>query len=454
MEISSILLNQLFTNEEYRNTTGKLLIPRYFNTEPNAAKVLEVYQTLRERDGHYPSIDELSVNLDTVKGQPGVYIETLTELLEIEGEWSSQWLKNETASFLKRQATSVLVDLALDDKNGLPEIADLAKLAVDESSKIEDVLAGADKNRCSDLCDIEGFFEDMHDSDKRIPFGLELLDECTRGGLKKKEMGVVLAATGVGKSLFLCQHAASLVKRGKNVLYITLEMSEHKIRQRLFQSILNRSREEIESLEHERLVKVVSDVQQRLKGVMKIKEYPTGAAHVGDFQNLLSALKSRDGFVPDVVMVDYLNICDCKKVKRKGGVNGYEIVTAVAEELRRFAIENDVLVMTATQANREAFGKTDVNLQNTSASMGTTHTADFMFALSNDAVQEVEGHLHVAVLKNRNGPTNIKGLFSVDKSRVQIQDFDAEKSDPGLKVVQMQKTKTKKLPKSGAKLFG
>ena len=271
-------------------------------------------------------------------------------------------------------------------------------------------------------------YEFMHTDEERIPFDLELMNKITKGGLPNKTLNIVMAGTGVGKSLFMCHCASSSLIQGKNVLYITLEMAEEKIAERIDANLLDISLNELQELPKMMYEKKITRVQEKTKGKLIIKEYPTATAHSGHFRHLLQELDLKKDFKPDIIYIDYLNICSSFRVRPGSNVNTYSYIKSIAEELRGLAVEFDVPIMSATQTNRTGYVSTDVGLEDTSESFGLPATADFMFALiSTEEMQELE-QVMVKQLKNRyNDPTYHKRfVLGVDRAKMRL--YDCEQS--------------------------
>jgi replicative DNA helicase len=266
-----------------------------------------------------------------------------------------------------------------------------------------------------------------------VPFDLDYLNKITKGGLPNKSLNIVLAGTGVGKSLFMCHCAAGALSMNKNVLYITMEMSEERIAERIDANLLDTSLDKIETLTKETFVNKVSTVAAKTQGKLIIKEYPTGQAHSGHFRALLNELKLKKKFVPDVIYIDYLNICSSSRIKGLGGsVNTYSFIKSIAEELRGLAVEFDVPIVSATQTTRSGYANSDPGLEDTSESFGLPATADLMLAMVSNEELEKLGQVMVKQLKNRySDPNNHKRfVLGIDRSKMRL--FDVEEAELGL----------------------
>jgi len=269
--------------------------------------------------------------------------------------------------------------------------------------------------------------------ESRIPFDLEYFNKITKGGVPNKTLNIALAGTGVGKSLYMCHVAASALTEGHNVLYITMEMAEERIAERIDANLLNIPIDQLENMSKDMFTTKVADLARKTTGRLIVKEYPTGAAHAGHFRALLNELKLKKQFTPDVIFVDYLNICASSRMKGMGGaINSYTYVKAIAEELRGLAVEFDLPVFSATQTTRSGFGNTDVGLEDTSESFGLPATADLMFALISTEELEKDGQIMVKQLKNRYNDPTMHKRFVVGIDRAKMRLFDVEETEQTL----------------------
>ena len=274
-------------------------------------------------------------------------------------------------------------------------------------------------------------FEDRysfyHTEEARTPFDLELFNTITKGGVPNKTLNIALAGTGVGKSLFMCHVGASALVDGKNVLYITMEMAEERIAERIDANLLNVPIDQLPNLSKDMFRTKVEDISRKTTGKLIVKEYPTGSAHSGHFRALLNELKLKRQFEPDIIFIDYLNICASSRMKGMGGaINSYNYIKAIAEELRGLAVEFDVPIFSATQTTRSGYTNSDIGLEDTSESFGLPATADLMFALISTEELEQQGQMMVKQLKNRyNDPTqNKRFVIGVDRSKMRLFDVD------------------------------
>ena len=300
-------------------------------------------------------------------------------------------------------------------KNAIPQILSDALAVSFDTNVGHDFLEDADSR-----------YEFYHKKEQRIPFDLEYFNKITKGGVPNKTLNIALAGTGVGKSLFMCHCAAANLTRGNNVLYITLEMAEEKIAERIDANLLNVTVDELAMLPKDAYDKKIERVRGKTTGKLIIKEYPTATAGSANFRHLFNELKIKKGFVPDIVYIDYLNICNSSRMKQGGSVNSYTYIKAIAEELRGLAVEQNVPIISATQTTRSGFTNTDLGLEDTSESFGLPATADFMFALiSSEELQDLN-QMMVKQLKNRysDPSTNRKFVIGVDRPKMKLYDVE------------------------------
>ena len=276
------------------------------------------------------------------------------------------------------------------------------------------------------MLDYEERYESYHRKEDKIPFDLEFFDKITKGGIPNKTLNIALAGTGVGKSLFMCHFASSVLLQGKNVLYITLEMAEEKIAERIDANLLNINIQDITDLPKVMYENKVTSVSKKTQGSLIIKEYPTAAAHSGHFKALLNELALKKSFRPDIIFIDYLNICASSRYRTNNNVNSYSYIKAIAEELRGLAVEANLPIVSATQTTRSGFASSDVDLTDTSESFGLPATADLMFALISTEELEELNQIMVKQLKNRyNDPTiNKRFVIGIDRAKMRLYDCE------------------------------
>jgi len=335
-----------------------------------------------------------------------------------------EWLLELTEKFCQEKA---LHNAILESIHILDEKTDKTKGAIPKI--LSDALSVSfDPNIGHDYIeDASKRFDFYHQVEKRIPFDLDFFNRITKGGLPTKTLNVALAGTGVGKSLFMCHVAAGALSQNYNVLYITLEMAEEKIAERIDANLLNVKLDDLANLPKDTYERKISRIKENIKGKLIIKEYPTASAGSIHFRTLLNELAIKKNFKPDIVFIDYLNICASARLKHGANVNSYSYIKAIAEEIRGLAVEFKVPIVSATQTTRSGFTNTDPGLEDTSESFGLPATADFMFALITSEELEKLNHIMVKQLKNRyNDPTmNKRFVIGVDRSKMKLYDVEA-----------------------------
>ena len=419
--IQQTILRNLLSNEEYLRKVIPFLKKEYFESEH---KILfnEVVSFVHKYN-KLPTKESITVDmtaagtLDQVSG--------LVDIVFTPEPVNEDWLLNSTEKWCQDRAIYLAVMESINVIDGKNK--SLTKNAVPEI--LSDALAVSfDTNVGHDYIDnSDDRFDFYHRVEDRIPFDLENFQEITKGGIPNKTLNIALVGTGFGKSLFMCHVAASSLMQGKNVLYITLEMAEERIAERIDANLFNLPIDQLESLSKDMFDDKIAKIARKNIGNLIVKEYPTGAAHAAHFRALLNELKLKKQFIPDVIFIDYLNICASSRMKGMGGaINSYTYVKAIAEELRGLAVEFNVPVFSATQTTRSGFSNTDVGLEDTSESFGLPATADFMFALISTEELQRLGQMMVKQLKNRyNDPTYKKRfVIGVDRSRMRLYDVE------------------------------
>jgi archaellum biogenesis ATPase FlaH len=378
-----------------------------------------------------PSKDAVSICLEKHKGIAQKEYDECIEMLEDFNKKSAdqhnlEWLVTETENFCKEKAlyNGIMESIQIIDGKSKDKI----RTAI--PSILSDALAVSfDTNIGHDyLEDSDQRYDFYHRIEKRIPFDLEFFNTITNGGTPIKTLNIVMAGTGVGKSLFLCHHAANCLAQGMNVLYITCEMAEERIAERIDANLLDITLDALRELPKEVYEKKMNTLKQTVKGKIIIKEYPTSSASVNHFRVLLDELNLKKKFKPDVIIIDYLNICASSRMKHNGNVNSYMYIKAIAEELRSLAVEYGVPIWSATQVNRVGFASTDIGLEDTSESFGLPATADFMFALISTEKLDEMNQIMVKQLKNRYNDTAINRKFIVGINRAKMKLFDVEQT--------------------------
>ena len=423
---TTILKNLLYT-DEYCRKVLPFINKEYFE-DYNEKIIFEEMFNFISKYNNLPTKETLIIESekrtditdDTFKGICD-YINNLEDTPS-----DQQWLLDTTEKWCKDRAIylALVESISIADGNNEKKNQDAIP------SILSDALAVSFDNQVGHdyLNDYEERYEFYHQKEEKIPFDLEFFNKITKGGLPNKTLNIALAGTGVGKSLFMCHVASSSLLQGKNVLYITLEMAEEKIAERIDANLLNVNIQEIANLPQVMFENKVTNLAKKTQGTLIIKEYPTASAHAGHFRSLLNELALKKSFRPDIIFVDYLNICASSRYKANGNVNSYSYIKAIAEELRGLAVEANLPIVSATQTTRSGFGNSDVELTDTSESFGLPATADLMFALI--STEELEGlnQIMVKQLKNRyNDPTmNKRFVVGIDRAKMKL--FDCEQS--------------------------
>ena len=428
--IEKVILRNLVYNEEYLRKVLPFIEPDYFNDRnervvfEHITKYASEYNSLITKEVLQIEIeDRRDITQDEVKNIYG----TINELEDIECDF--EWLSDTTEKWCRDRAIylalmeSIKIADGQDDKKNRDAIPTILSDALSVSFNRN---VGHDY-----LEDYEERYELYNKKESRIQFDLEYFNKITKGGLPNKTLNIALAGTGVGKSLFMCHHASSVLLEGKNVLYITLEMAEEKIAERIDANLLNVNIQEIVDLPKPIFESKVTNLAKKTQGSLIIKEYPTASAHSGHFKALLNELALKKAFKPDIIFIDYLNICASSRYRAGSNVNSYSYIKAIAEELRGLAVEANVPIVSATQTTRSGFASSDVDLTDTSESFGLPATADLMFALISTEELEGLGQIMVKQLKNRyNDPTyNRRFVIGVDRTKMRLYDCEQQAQD-------------------------
>jgi archaellum biogenesis ATPase FlaH len=412
-------------NEEYCRKVVPFLKTEYFTDHFENVVAQELLAFFTEYN-QPASLDILAIQLGKrrdLHGEQLVACEKYINELTFKTD-NDEWLYKNTESFCKKQA----IYNAIIDSFEIIEGKDKIRTEDAIPSMLSDALAVSfDSSVGHDyLEDFANRYEFYNRTEEKLEFDLELFNKITKGGLPRKTLNMILAGTGVGKSLFMCHYAASVLMQGKNVLYITLEMAEERIAERIDANLLNMTMEELGKVTQDIYETRIGKLIKKTAGKLIVKEYPTAAAHAGHFKALLEELKMKRNFKPDAIVIDYLNICSSSRMKHGAGVNSYTYIKSIAEELRGLAVEYNVPVLSATQTTRGGYDNTDVDLTDTSESFGLPATVDFMFALISTEELENLNQLMVKQLKNRyNDPSYYKRfVIGVDRSRMKLYDVE------------------------------
>ena len=419
------ILKNLIHNETYTRQVLPFIQPDYFEERIDRIVFEEISKFLDKYD-KTPTKEVLHIEVEKrvdVTEEEYKSVEQLISALDT-GESESKWLLDTTEEWCKSRA----IYLALIKSIQIADGQDEHKKPEAIPNILSDALAvGFDQHVGHDyIGDSDDRFAYYHRVENKIPFDLEYLNKITSGGISDKTLTIALAGTGVGKSLFMCHHASSVLLQGKNVLYITMEMAEEKIAERIDANLLDTNIKDIQELPEKIFNKKITNISKKTEGKLIVKEYPTASAHCGHFKSLLQELKLKKSFAPDIIFVDYLNICASSRYRSAVNVNSYSYVKAIAEELRGLAVEFSLPIVSATQTTRSGFASSDPNLTDTSESFGLPATADLMFALI--STEELEGlnQIMVKQLKNRyNDPTiNKRFVLGIDRAKMRLYDVE------------------------------
>ena len=425
--IERTTLSNLVYNEPYARKVLPFIKPEYFNNRHERV-VFEEINKFVEKYGNQPTKEALSIELDNRKDLTDEEFKSVLNIVETlsDAQVDMQWLVDTTEKFCKDKA----VYNAILSGMQIIEGKDKQQTAEAIPSILSEALAVAfDQNVGHDYVeDGEDRFEFYHKREEKIEFDLDYFNKITKGGLPQKTLNIALAGTGVGKSLFMCHMAASTLMQGKNVLYITLEMAEERIAERIDANLMNITMDDLHELPKKMFTDRLSKIQTKTNGKLIIKEYPTASAHTGHFRSLIKELALKKSFRPDIIFIDYLNICASSRFKGNANVGSYFYIKAIAEELRGLAVENNVPIMSATQTTRGGYSNSDVGLEDTSESFGLPATADLMFALISTEDLESLNQLMVKQLKNRyNDPgANKRFVIGIDRARMKLYDCEQE----------------------------
>jgi len=428
--IEKTTLSNLITNDEYCRKVIPFIKPNYFELKEDRVVFEEIVKFV-DKYKKRPTKVSLEVELENRRDLTDTEHQSVIKLIQSlnETEVDIEWLINTTEKFCKDKAVyNAIVDgiAIIDGKDGKRTQEAIPDIMRDALAVSFDQSVGHDY-----LEDGDARFEFYHKVEEKIPFDLEFFNKITKGGLPQKTLNIALAGTGVGKSLFMCHMAANCLSQGKNVLYITLEMAEERIAERIDANLMNISMEDLHNLPKKMFDDKITKLMSKTNGKLIVKEYPTASAHSAHFRGLIKELAIKRTFKPDIIFVDYLNICASSRFKGATNVNSYSYIKSVAEELRGLAVECNVPIMSATQTTRSGFTSSDLGLEDTSESFGLPATADFMFALISNEEMEELGQILVKQLKNRyNDPTmNKRFVIGIDRSKMLLYDVQIKEQD-------------------------
>lgn len=424
MRIETQILSNLVTNEDYVRKVIPFLKSDYF-TETDDRIVFEKISSHVQKYNSPPNKGALLIALqDDRKISEDLYVQCeqlINSLNPTEGT-DQKWLVDESEKFCKDKA----LYNAIMDSIQIIDGSDKDRSKDSLPSLLSDALSvGFDNNIGHDYIeDASKRFDFYNRVEEKIPFDLEFFNKITQGGLPNKSLNIALAGTGVGKSLFMCHMAAAAIEQGKNVLYITLEMAEERIAERIDANMMNVPIQDLKDLPKKMFDDRVNKIRNKIDGKLIIKEYPTASAHAGHFKALLQELKLKRTFSPDIIFIDYLNICTSSRFRAGSSANSYTIIKSIAEELRGLAVEHDLPIVSATQTTRSGYANSDVDLTDTSESFGLPATADLMFALISTEELEAQQQIMVKQLKNRYNDINVNKRFMIGVDRSKMRLFD------------------------------
>ena len=430
--IERTALTQLVTNEQYARKVLPFMKKAYF-ADRTERTVFEEITKFVDKYNKIPTQTSLEIE---VQGRKDLNEDEYKKVVAVIQTLSStdvdfDWLVDTTEKFCKDKAVynAIVESISIidgKDKNRGPDA--IPNILTDALAVCFDNAVGHDY-----LLDSESRYDYYHTVEKKIPFDLEFFNRITKGGLSPKTLNIVLAGTGVGKSLFMCHVAANCLSQGKNVLYITLEMAEERIAERIDANLMNITTEDLYDLPKQMFDNKIAKIIKSTSGKLIVKEYPTASAHTGHFRGLIKELAIKKRFKPDIIFIDYLNICASSRFKGATSVNSYLYIKAIAEEIRGLAVESNLPILSGTKTNRSGFVSTDIGLEDTSESFGLPATADLMFALISNEELDKLNQIAVKQLKNRYNDLTINKRFviGIDRAKMRLLDL-ADSEQKGL----------------------
>ena len=430
MKVETLILKNLLLTEEYPRRVLPFVKQEYFE-EKTDQYLFDVIHKYFVKYSAVPTVEALTIEVGKISTLSDDQFKQITQTLDSFDKEKTEldWLLDTTEKWCQERA----IYLALMESIKIADGSDQKKGPDAIPSILSDALGVSFDNHIGHdyIDDYEERYDSYHKVETKVPFDLDFFNKITKGGLPSKTLNIALAGTGVGKSLFMCHVASSVLLQGRNVLYITMEMAEEKIAERIDANLLDVSIQDLTDLPKTMFENKVTAVSKKTQGHLIIKEYPTAGAHSGHFKGLLNELALKKSFRPDIIFVDYLNICASSRYKANANVNSYSYIKAIAEELRGLAVESNVPIVSATQTTRSGFASSDVDLTDTSESFGLPATADLMFALI--STEELEGlnQIMVKQLKNRyNDPTIFKRfVIGIDRAKMRLYDCEQKAQD-------------------------
>lgn len=453
MQLEKTILTNLLRNENYTRKVLPFLKSEYFSVESDRVLYKEIQNFILKYNTP-PTRSSLKIEIDALRNLKEDQVKDINHFLDVDlrsdGETpNEQWLIDSTEKFCQEKALyhAIMKSIEImDKKHGALTTGAIPSILSDALSVSFDPNVGHNY-----LEDYEERYEYYHEVLEKIPFDLEFFNKITKNGLPKKTLNIALAGTGVGKSLFMCHVAASCLSMGKNVLYITLELAEKEVSKRIDANLMNVTFDDLMAMPKDLYMKKAAALKSKTNGHLIVKEYPTAGASSMHFKALLNELNLKKSFKPDIIFIDYLNICTSSRIKPGNGVNSYTYIKSIAEELRGLAVEFEVPIVSATQTTRGGFVSSDIGLEDTSESFGLPATADFMFALISTEELEQLGQLMVKQLKNRYNDPAVNKRFVVGIDRAKMKLYDVENSAQ-MDIVDSGQTSS--VPKIPQKQFG
>lgn len=425
-----IILENLLYNYDFSKKVLPFFKKEYFHQKRDRV-VFEEINSFYQKYTSSPSKDAILIQIDKRNDLNDSEYKEFTDYINSfrsDNEQNSQWIVDESEKFCKDKAiyNAIMESIhIIDGKSKDKSEGSIPSILSDALSVCFDTHIGHDY-----IEDSDSRYEFYHRVEKKVAFDLDFFNQITGGGTPAKTLNVVMAGTGVGKSMFLCHHAANCLSQNLNVLYITCEMAEERIAERIDANLLNIDISDLKLLPKQNYDSKIKKLKENIKGKLIVKEYPTATANANHFRSLLEELKLKKRFIPDVIFIDYLNICSSSRLKQ-ANVGSYYFVKAIAEELRGLAVENNVPLFTATQTNRSGYSNSDVGLEDTSESFGLPATADFMFALISTEELEEMNQILVKQLKNRynDAAVNKKFVLNLDRSKMKFSDAESNQQN-------------------------
>ena len=428
--IENTILGSLFYKEDYTRKVLPFIKEEYFGNRVEQLLFGEVFKFI-EKYNNLPTKDAILIELNSRRDINEEELQHLKDyIVGVENtESDEQWLLETTEKFCKDRAVhnAVLSGIKILDNKDKKQTPEAIPHILSEALAVSfDKSVGHDY-----IEDAEARFKFYHTKEKRYQFDLDYMNRITKGGVPSKTLNIALAGTGVGKSLFMCHVASSYLLQGLNVLYITLEMAEERIAERIDANLLDVTMEDLHDMPKQLYDGKIKKLREKTQGQLIVKEYPTASAHSGHFKSLINELALKKSFRPDVIFIDYLNICASSRFKG-GNISSYFYIKAIAEELRGLAVEQNVPIFSATQTTRTGFVSTDIGLEDTSESFGLPATADFMFALMSNEELEALGQMKVKQLKNRYNDPSVNRAFIIGVDRAKMRLYDVQQASQNI----------------------